>query len=79
MPSADLFSKSFFPKSSLRNTIIVSNSLDPDHARHFIGPDLVPNCLQNLSADDTGMQSVKDVLSLVLLTMADSRNTKQYR
>ena len=24
----------------------VSNSLDPDQARHFVGPDLGPNCLQ---------------------------------
>ena len=22
----------------------VSNSLDPDQARHFVGPDLGPNC-----------------------------------
>ena len=28
------------------------NSLDPDQARHFVGPDLGPNCLQKLSADD---------------------------
>ena len=28
----------------------VSNSLDPDQARHFVGPDLDPNCLQRLSA-----------------------------
>ena len=26
------------------NTIQVSNSLDPDQARHFVGPDLGPNC-----------------------------------
>ena len=34
----------------------MSNSLDPDQARHFVGPDLGPNCLQRLSADDTGIQ-----------------------
>ena len=28
------------------NTIKVSNSLDPDQARHFVRPDLGPNCLQ---------------------------------
>ena len=33
------------------HTIWVSNSLDPDQARHFVGPDLGPNCLQGLSAD----------------------------
>ena len=30
----------------------MSNSLNPDQARHFVGPDLDPNCLQRLSADD---------------------------
>ena len=34
------------------NTIRQSNSLDPDQARHFVGPDLGPNCLQRLSADN---------------------------
>ena len=34
------------------NTIRVSNSLDPDQARHFVVPDLGPNCLQRLSADN---------------------------
>ena len=24
----------------------MSNSLDPDQAKHFVGPDLVPNCQQ---------------------------------
>ena len=31
----------------------MSNSLDPDQDRHSVGPDLGPNCLQRLSADDT--------------------------
>ena len=32
---------------------IPSNSIDPDLARRFIvGPDLSPNCLQRLSAED---------------------------
>ena len=30
------------------NTIRVSNSLDPDQTRLFVGPDLVLNCLLNL-------------------------------
>ena len=29
----------------------MSNSLDSDQVRHFVGPDLGPNCLQRLSAD----------------------------
>ena len=28
------------------------NSLDQDQARHFVGPDLGPNCLQRSSAED---------------------------
>ena len=37
----------------------MSNKLDPDQARHFVGPDLGPNCFQNLPADDTCRQSIK--------------------
>ena len=37
----------------------MSNSLDPDQARHFVRPDLGPNCLQMLSASDTRRQSGK--------------------
>ena len=36
----------------------VSSSLDSDQARHSVGPDLGPNCLQKLSADDTSRQRV---------------------
>ena len=34
----------------------MSNSLDPDQARHFVRPDLGPNCLQRLLADDSGSE-----------------------
>ena len=51
-PLLIFFSKSTFAKNSFRNTIRVSNSLDPDQARHYAGPDLVSNCLQKLSADN---------------------------
>ena len=37
----------------LSHSIRVSNSLDPDQARHYVGPDLPPNCLQKLSVDDS--------------------------
>ena len=52
LSSADFFSKSSFSKSFLRNTFRVSNGLDPDQDRLSVGPDLGPNCLQSLSADD---------------------------
>ena len=41
------------------NTIRVSNSLDQDQGQHFVGPDLGPNCLQRLSADNKSGQRVK--------------------
>ena len=44
------FSKFTFSKNSLRNTIRVSNRLDPDQDPHFFGPDLSPNCLQKFWA-----------------------------
>ena len=31
----------------------MSNSVDPDQAQQFVGPDLGPNCLHRLSIDDT--------------------------
>ena len=58
LSSADFFSKSTFSENSFRNTIRVSNSLDPGQARHFVGPDLGPNRLQKLTADDTSRQRV---------------------
>ena len=34
------------------NAIRVSNGMDPDQDRHFVGLDLGSNCLQRASADD---------------------------
>ena len=51
LSSVDFFI-STFSKNSFRNTIRVSISLDQDQARHFARPDLSPNCLQRLSADE---------------------------
>ena len=33
------------------------NSFGPDQAELFIGPDLGPNCLRRVSADNTSRQS----------------------
>ena len=56
LASADFFSKLtfFFQKKSVRNSIRVPNKLDPDQDQHSDGTDLIPNCLQRLSADDKG-------------------------
>ena len=48
LSSADFFPKLTFSKVSFRMTIRVSNGLDPDQDRHFVGPDLGPNYLQRL-------------------------------
>ena len=46
LSSADFFQNQLFQKIYFINTIIVSNSLDPDLARHFVGPGgLGPKCL----------------------------------
>ena len=37
----------------------MSYSSDSDQARHYVGPDLGPNCLQMLSADETSRYRVK--------------------
>ena len=47
MQSVKLLTNQFREKKSFRNTIRVSNSLDPDQARCSVGPDLGPNCLQS--------------------------------
>ena len=46
-------SKLMFSENAFSNTIRVSNSFDPDEARHFVGLIWGQNCLQMLSADDT--------------------------
>ena len=46
------YSKLTFSKNSFRNTIRMSNGLDPDRDRRSVGPDLGPNCLQRLSPND---------------------------
>ena len=46
-----IFLKWGFSKNYFRNTIRVSNSLDPDQAQCNVGPDLGPNCLQRSSAN----------------------------
>ena len=45
------FSKLSFSRNYFRNIKRVTNSVDPDQARHFVGPDLDPNCLYRLSAE----------------------------
>ena len=50
--SADFFQNHLFQKTLSGKIIRVSSSLDADQAPHFVGPDLGPNCLEMLSADN---------------------------
>ena len=59
------FFKINFFKKSFRNTIRLSNGLDPDQDCHVISPDLGPNCLQRLSADDLWLLARKESLEVV--------------
>ena len=51
--SADIFSQlTHFSKIFFQEYHQSINSSDPDQARRFVVPDLGPNCLLRLSADD---------------------------
>ena len=63
-PCLLIFFKIDFFKRIFRKTFRVSNSLDPDQAQRFIGPDLSPNCLQSLLADSTSRQRVNIITAL---------------
>ena len=55
------FVKIDFFKKKIRNSIRVSNSLDQAKDRHTVGPDLGPNCLQMLSADNKSQIARKEL------------------
>ena len=63
----------------------MSNGLDPDQAQHCVGPDLGPNCLQKLSADDTRRQQVNTLMVFLtffffwkkLISNKDPQKTKK--
>ena len=61
------FLKLLFPKN-LSGLPSASNSLDPDQAQHFVWPDLGPNCLQRLQADDIGKERGKEICIHVSMT-----------
>ena len=49
------------------------NSLDPDQARHFVGPGMGPNSLQRLSADDdTSRQRVNIMFYNIKINLGPS-------
>ena len=68
LSSADFF-KITFSKYAFRSPIRVSNSLDPNQDRHFVGPDLRPTCLQRLSPDDKTSSLAKKKVTRLLLNL----------
>ena len=60
---AFLLSADFFQNQLFRNILsgipseCLENSIDPDQAPQFVGPDLGSNCLQKLSVGGTSRQS----------------------
>ena len=53
------FSNLTLSENYFRNTISVSNSLNPDQARQHVGPDLDENHVQRLSADNTSRKIIE--------------------
>ena len=58
------FFKINFSKTSFRNSIKVSNSLDSGQNLHSVFPELGPNCLQRLSIDDKLPLVRKELISV---------------
>ena len=52
-----LFSSKKFSQEYLQRVKQFGSRI-PDQVRHFVGPDLDPNCLQRLSAEDTSKQRI---------------------
>ena len=55
------------------------NRLDPDQARLFVRPDLGPNCLQRLSADDTNTNRQRVTWNTVIISVFFYRLRKTHR
>ena len=53
---------------------IFANSLDPDQARHFVGPDLDPNCLHS-----GGIPEKRRFLKRLILKKNQQRTNSQER
>ena len=66
LSSVDFFSEKLtFSKISFRNTIRVSNGLIQMRTNVCVSPDLGPNCLQKLSAEDKSPLARKELTRLM--------------
>ena len=68
LSSVEFFQNQLF-RFFFRNTIWVSNRLDPDQARHVVWPDLGPICLQRFTDDTSSRQCVFEISSKCRLLM----------
>ena len=71
------FKISFLKKNSFRNTFRVSNSLDPDQDRHYVGPNLGSNCLQWISAYEKGPRQQEKSKCTTVMTVSDNTMISQ--
>ena len=68
LSSVDFFQNYFFSQNTLKSTTRMPKSLDLDQDQHSVSPDLGPNCLQRLSADNKS-RSRKELSTTVILTL----------
>ena len=60
------FKINFLKKKSFRNTIGVSNGLDPDQDRHSVGPDLGPKLFSKVIISKQQKSQVKQQIFIFL-------------
>ena len=72
---SDSFSKLTFLKSSFRNIISVTNSLEPVQTLYYVRPDLGPNCLQKT---DDKVATSKEIVIILILFLFKSGNVFIY-
>ena len=61
-----------FFKINLSEIPSVSNRFDPDQPQCFVRLDLGPNCLQRLSADNTGSLAGRELIAVLHENMSSS-------
>ena len=64
MLSADFFPKSTFSKKNIQEYLQSGKQFESRSGQHFVRPDLGPNCLERLSADETSRQRVHKPIKL---------------
>ena len=73
LSSSNFFKINFF-KNYFRNTIWVSNRLDPDQVRHSVGPDLDPICLQKWAGDNSRQWVKNDIAKGISIKISGTQD-----